>query len=329
MTAVDGTGVTLAVLAGHEAAGSLHAPSLERAAELVEEAWPGLEALRGAVVLEWPPAWDHDAWTGMWRWYWSDLGSATTSLGRVFFLEESTLARKKPLEPEGLAAQAVAAALLARRPLAGREQLAFRQLLQGIALDRLGKGRTGRAVLDAQQAIRVPVTRAGPYDTAVWRHKLPALVADLQYRAGGRAFSDGLEEFLTAREAGPGTLRELVERIGRHGGVSLDAFYADFIAGGEVPMLTLEGVMFRSTGRTWEASGVVRNAGTGESLCPVVLRTDGEPATTQVRVGSGGTATFHLVTPYPPRTVLLDPDQRAFRLSKIGLVKSVERRSGP
>jgi len=329
MTAAGGTSVTFAVLDGHEEAARLHAPALDQASELLAKAWPGLDALRGAVVLEWPPEWSRDPWTGMGWWYWGDSLGSATALGRVFLLDEATLVRRKALEPEGLAAQAVAAALLARRTLAGREQLAFRRLLAGIALDRLGKGRPGRAVLDAQQAIRVPVTKAGPYDAGVWRHKLPALVADLQYRAGARAFTEGLEEFLAARDAGPGTLRELVERIGRRGAVSLDRFYADFVSGGEIPMLTLEDVTFRSAGRTWEVAGVVRNVGTGESLCPIVLRTDGEAASAQVRVPSNGTAPFRLTTPYPPRTLLLDPDQRAFRLSRIGLVRSVERRSGP
>lgn len=329
MRAVDGTSVTFAVLDGHIEAARLHAPALDQASDLVGRAWPGLDALRGAVVLEWPPEWNRDPWNGMWWWYWGDSLGSATALGRVFLLDEATLVRRKALEPEGLAAQAVAAALLSRRSLAGREQIAFRRLLSGIALDRLGKGRTGRAVLDAQQAIRVPVTKAGPYDAGVWRHKLPALVADLQYRAGGRAFTEGLEEFLAARDAGPGTLRELVERIGRRGAVSLDRFYADFVAGGEIPVLTLEDVTFRSAGRTWEVAGVVRNIGTGESLCPVVLRTDGEAASVQVRVPSNGTAPFRLTTPYPPRTLLLDPDQRAFRMARIGLVRSVERRSGP
>jgi hypothetical protein len=80
-------------------------------------------------------------------------------------------------------------------------------------------------------------------------------------------------------------------------------------------------------GPDWTVTGEIVNAGKGETVCPLVLQTDVGSVSTEVVVSSAAATPFRLRSPHLPRTLLLDPDRRCFRLElkpKIDIVDRVE-----
>ena len=79
-------------------------------------------------------------------------------------------------------------------------------------------------------------------------------------------------------------------------------------------------------GAGWEARGTLRNEGTGESFCPVVLRTEHGTIRRVIRIDSAQAVPFVIPSQHVPRTLQLDPDKVCYRNARIGVVDSVEYR---
>ena len=122
--------------------------------------------------------------------------------------------------------------------------------------------------------------------------RMGPVLADLQYRVGTERLLRGVEDFVRGGPE-PGTARELLAAIERRSGVSLQRMYDDYFVGKAIPVLTLDEVSFRADGRRWVVEGVLRNKGTGESFCPVVLRTAAGPVRQTLRVDSKESVPFH------------------------------------
>jgi hypothetical protein len=83
-------------------------------------------------------------------------------------------------------------------------------------------------------------------------------------------------------------------------------------------------VKFSRNANGWEASGALRNEGTGEVFCPVVLRTEHGSIRRVIRVGSREAIAFAIPTPHAPRTLQLDPDRVVYRHAAIGIVDAID-----
>lgn len=308
----------VAVLPAHLAAARFHVPGLALVAELASKAGAGLvtEPTRNHVILEWPPAFDTDPTEGM-RYGWNQVPSRLPVLGRLHLLAESLWLVRSPLAAQELAASALASELASRRPVAAEQRLLFRHLFLAVALARVGGRDRGATIVErtheaTRADLRQPLLEADPSDEVTWI-KLEALLTDLEHRVGAQAFTDGLAVFLDGPVHPSGSLQELLESISHRSGRPLDRFYSDYVTGAALPVLSLEDVRARRAGREWDISGRVRNLGTGEAVCPVVLQTDLDMTGTQVTVGSSSAVPFAFKSPHHPRAVLLDPDERCYR----------------
>jgi hypothetical protein len=302
----------LAVLPAHEEAVRLHLPAIEAGAERARGVWPGLDPLGGAVVLEWPAAFGPFGWAER-NWYRFNRERPPESRGKIILLPEETVVSRQPLSVEDAISGIIVTELMNRRQILPREQRLFRRLLEAVIDARMGKARPGGAVMTDAPG-RVGWASRPLIELRWWLLGKPAaMMAYIRNRVGSQALMGGFQEFFEAEGSGPGTAKELLERISDRSGVSLDRIYRDFFEGDALPRPTLESVRFRQTAGGWVVSGSLANLGTGETICPVVLRTDVEPVSTEVTVGSEATAAFRFETPYRPRAVYLDPNKRCFR----------------
>src|SRR5206468_3102744 len=67
--------------------------------------------------------------------------------------------------------------------------------------------------------------------------RMARLIAALEYRAGADNFRAGVDDFVRAAGATPGTAKELIAAIGRRAGLDLTRTYDDYIAGRALPEL--------------------------------------------------------------------------------------------
>jgi len=271
-----------------------------------------------SVVIEWPPQFSLDPFDGMGDWWWRGFRNVeATWRSKLVVLEERQLVGRRVLAAAPLAAASVAASLLGRRTIVGDEELLLREVYSAIALERLGQVPATRAVLIGREYgrtdARTPLLQAEAWTRIIWDDRLPAILLDIEHRVGATAFAAGVEEFLRAADQGPGSSRELLERVGRRGGVSLEGVYRDVFVAASLPELELVDVSFRRVQSDWEVTGAVHNRGTGEAFCPVILRTELDPVSTSLSVAAAATVPFRLRTSYRPRTLLLDPDSLCFR----------------
>ena len=89
----------------------------------------------------------------------------------------------------------------------------------------------------------------------------------------------------------------------------------DYFVQGTLPEVVLEGVVFRRAGDGWQVTGRMRNRGTGEAVCKVVLTTNLGPLETMARAEGGQAGDFSFSTVHRPQAVLLDPDRECHRLA--------------
>ena len=157
--------------------------------------------------------------------------------------------------------------------------------------------------------------------------RLERVLADIDYRIGTDRLVAGVEDFLAA---GPeaGTAKELLDAIGRRGGIDLDSYYENYFVGNALPKLTLAGVTFTRVADGWEARGSLKNEAGGEVLCPIVLRTAGGAVRTSLRVGAQSSTPFALRTQQEPRTLQLDPEKVVYRHAAVGVIESVDFKEG-
>lgn len=310
-----GPATTLLHLERHESLARTHAPALGEALAMAERAWPGVIDPRGVFV-------ERPTKPGE-RLPWRDDEADIDSSGVLHLVPETLFIRREPIAPGVIAASMVSSALLARRPVAAKEQHFFTRFYEEAARARLA-GQT-RAATVGRNPSSDPLLALGIGGPA--RARLVAVLADLEYRVGADRVTEGIADFVTMRGEGNG--RELIDAIAKRAGTDLDRFYRDFFAGEALPQLTFVDVAFVRTASGWEARGTLRNEGTGEVFCPVVLRTEHGSIKRVLRVDAKEDVPFAIPAPYAPRTLQLDPDRVCYRVARPGLVDSVEYRGAP
>jgi hypothetical protein len=316
--AVQAGGATVAVFPPHRALGEIHLGFLARGAFQLEEAWPGMGGLRRTVVLEWPGPDVHQiGLSALGReWSWDDSLPVEVR-GNLLLLSEWVLFRSEPIKPDSLMAELVAGRLERRRALAARDSSLFHHLFRELALQRLGLGSANGAVVAGlrtgmEEIVRVPPPE-GPYAPNYWDNRFPALVAALRYRMGEETLRLALDDLLSREGTAPLTREELYTLLGERGEVG--RMIHDFFVQGALPEVLLEDVVFRRAGDGWKVTGRMRNRGTGEALCKVVLTTNLGPLETLARTEGGQSGGFSFSTVHRPQAVLLDPDRECHRLT--------------
>lgn len=302
------TPIPVAVLPEHRHLVGGIVPVLSTAATMAREALPGLDPFAGTVVLEWPAAFSVTPEFGQGFYQMRDIASA----GKLLLVPEDGFRTRRPLTPEILGSQAVASQLLARRAVEAGKEPFFQHFYRVLARERLGAAGGVHATMEHD--IRTPLIEARLWDNDVWYRRLPGVLVDIERRAGARALMEGTLDFVNGSSGVPGTPKELVDDISARAGISFTRTYEDYFVGRALPQLTLDGVTFARDGQGWVVTGYVKNLGDGESDVPLRVDTSADPSSTSVTVGSGGKAPFRIATAKRPRVLLLDPEQRTFRL---------------
>lgn len=303
---------TLFHLDRHETLARTHAPALAEAVAMAGRAWPTVIDAR-AIIVERPTKpgekmpWRHDP-------------ARIRSSGVLHLIPETMFVRREPMAPGNVAASMVASALLNKRPVVAKQQYFFTGFYEEAARARFGGG-----TRDATVA-RFYSTNAllQPGYTLSSQLRLRNVLAELEYRVGADHLAEGIADFIA--QPGEGDARELLAAIEKRANVDLERFYRDYFTGEALPQLTFENVTFVRTAAGWEARGMLRNEGTGESFCPVVLRTEHGTVRQVVRVDSAQAVPFVIAAQHVPRTLQLDPDRVCYRNARVGIVDSVEYR---
>ncbi len=318
--AEDGAGeaadveVVVAALPPHVELAGRKLGSLARVASLTDRAWPGMPGLDGLVALEWPPAFDVDLRSEMSRW---GFPVRPRLQGRLLLIPERVLVDDEPFEVEDLVAQLLSRDLLERRRLAEDQETLFRHLFRVLMIRRMGldgdRGATVSGRPWTRQALKTPILSARPGFGIVWRRRLPAVLVEIEGRIGGDHLYAGIESFLAADDAEPGTIEGLLAALEAQSGVSLERTYQDHFLGQALPMLRLEEVRSLRAEDGWTVEGKVRNTGTGQSICPVIVKTEVGERTLTVTVDSESASSFATRVDSRPHTVLLDPEYTCYR----------------
>lgn len=311
-------GVTLAYIRAHEALARVHGPALAAGVARAEGAWPGLALQRPIVYLENPSSGPRvGGWAG-WR-AMQEIGGS----GNLQLIPENLFNHYQPLDGGTAAASLVINSLRTRRPVIASEADFFTRFYEIVVARRITNANASRAVFPATgpqvMVARTPIL--GPYENTRTRY----ILAGLESRVGADHLVDGVNDFVAA---GPraGTARELIDALGRRAGVDLENYYDDFIAGDKAPRLTMEDVTFRRIASGWEVRGVLHNAGSGEAVCPIALRTAAGSQWQTLRATTGERVPFAFTATAMPHSLQLDPDRVCYREAFIGATESVEYR---
>lgn len=307
---------TLVHFKRHSDLARVHAPAVSDALTIAERAWPGLNLAGTPVFVERPIDGDGDHA----RYYNPLLSGPIEASGSMYSIPESLFVQRKPLQPPQIGAALISSTLRGRRALQANEQLFFHAFYSEIARVRIGAGDSRSAVIGGKG----PRPSTDPLRHMHWsgRDRLRGVLADLEYRAGSDRIVEAVNEFASMR--GTGSAKELLEVIGRRANVNLDNMYRDYFDGQALPKLSIEEAAFVRDGNRWTVRGFVHNLGTGETFCPVVLRTQFGSVRQTVRVGTGERVPFVLSTDYEPRTLQLDPERVVYRHAAIGTVDSID-----
>jgi ABC-type transport system involved in multi-copper enzyme maturation permease subunit len=319
-----GAGAAVAVFPGHRNAGELHLGFLTRSAQLMDEAWPGMGGLERLVILEWPQEEVHDRQHDRLLYRWRLPGESLVRVtGNLVFLEEPDLIGSRPLAPEPMMAEIVAARLTHRRRLEPKQSRFFLELFRSLVLQRLGLGARTGAVFTADpphwESLHRAALASEGYGYSYWTERFPALLSALSRRAGAEPLRASIEELLERPGNTPATYAEWAEILKRRSEGPVEPLLRDFFEHGYIPMPTLVDVDFQPAGGAWRVTGKVHNEGEGEAACRVVLTTDLGPVETTVTTGAGATVPFVLTTSHRPQGVYLDPDQECHRGMRQGL----------
>jgi hypothetical protein len=301
----------------------LNAPPIASAAALARRSWPGLDLSMPVVVVEEPARRGDQSFVPYMR-----VRYAATRLvhasGALEFIPEALLRVRKPIDPAILAPAIISNAVLGRRRIVPGERDLVEAIVREIAIERTGSGMSTaiEAGIGGGQPDTHPILDQADLSYGV-SSRLVKVLAAITYRVGSDRLALGINDFAAAN-ATPGTVRELLAAIGRRGGVSLDRVYEDYFAGRALPILTLDAVKFVRSGDSWIVRGMLRNDGTGEAFCPLVLRTAFESSRTVVRVDSHDAVPFELSTPFQPRALQLDPEGICYRWAKVGVIDNAD-----
>lgn len=312
---------TLMHLPPHAGQARAHAPAIAEAITAAERAWPGLR-LGGAPVFVEKPA-EGEANVAFFRR--AQNAPMIYASGSMFFIPEEVFIQRKPFESQRVAAAIISSTLRDRRVLAPEERGFFLAFFNELARARTGTGDSRTAVIGG----RGPRPSTEPLLTVTsnpWgghgMTRLRGVLVDLEYRAGAARVVEAVNEFLD--RPGTGTARELVDTIARRANIDLDGVYRDYFAGEALPKLTIEDAAFVRDGRRWIVRGFARNLASGESIVPMVLRTQFGSVRQVVTVGANARVPFELVTEHEPRTLQLDPDRVVYRHAAVGTVDSID-----
>ena len=309
--------VTVAALPAHVRLAEQKLRSLGRVASLSDRAWPGMPGLEGVVAVEWPPEFHVDLSREMTRWSYYEP-HLPELFGRLMLVPEMSLVDGEPFAVEDLVAQLLSRDLLERRQPVPDQELLFQHLFRVLMVRRMGldgdRGATVSGKPWVRQALAVPILMAKSHHF-VWRLRLPAVLAEIEGRVGGDNLYTAIESFLASGGEGeePATVEGLLAEIEAVSGVSLERTYRDHFQGSALPMLRLEQVASRRQGDGWVVDGRVRNTGTGQSICPVIVKTEIGERTLTVTVDSESASPFAVRVEHRPHTVLLDPEKSCYR----------------
>ncbi len=308
---VEGDGATFAALPVHQELAASYRESLGTAARLSDKAWPGLPGFEGLVAVERIRPIDT---SGRW-WKWGGFELR----GRLLLVQEKALGMGHLPEAENLVADLLTRDLVARRSIDTTQDFFFYRVFRSLMLRRMGVSQQQDATLAAappwiRSVLEKPLLEADASNGLLWNRRLPAVLIDLESRVGSRQLFDGIEAFLNASGGEPGTIEELIATLEEASGVELDRFLQDFILGVAVPELELAGVEATRVSNGFRVNGRVRNTGTGEVVCPVLVKTEVGTVAIRVTVGSESDTAFDVRTTTRPHTLLLDPEGTCHRL---------------
>ncbi len=310
-----GTGgnVTFAALPPHREVVERQLGSLARVAALSDRAWPGMPGLNGLAAIEWPAEFHVRLRHQMGAWN----DREPELIGRLLLIPERRLLDTEPLTPEGLVAQLLSRDLLERRQLAEDQDVFFRHFFRALMIRRMGLDGDGGATVSGKPWVRTmlqaPILTASPRQGIIWRRRLPAVLAEIESRAGGDTFYAAIESFLAAGGEEPGTLEELLAEIETRSGISLERTYEDHFLGDAQPILELMDVRSQRLDEGWRVEGKVHNRGTGQAVCPVIVKTEIHELQLTVTVDSESSSPFATRALSRPHTVLLDPNRTCYR----------------
>jgi ABC-type transport system involved in multi-copper enzyme maturation permease subunit len=316
-----GAAATLVFIPSHESLADAHAPSLASSTRLASDAWPQLSLPPHLVFIERPTE------PGDRQWYNESMPWLTVeqigARGAVFFVPEMLFTTRKPVNANVFAASIIAGTLRGKRRVIAEEAGFFTRFFTSVAVARLGMRKSTAVEKGAGFT-----AETAPLLSEYYRpeSRMAKVLASLEYRAGSSHFVDGINDFVLRGGERAGTAKELVDAIGKAGGVDLNQTYDDYFAGRALPQLTLMNVTFHHAGQRWEVTGAVKNVNTGEAFVPIALRTSQGSLWQTIRVGSGGTTTFTFSAAGEPHALQLDPDHVCYRQAAIGLVENVEYR---
>ena len=309
----SGAEVTVAVLPEHREQAARKLRSLALVASLSDRAWPGLPGLDGLVALEWPPEFHVDPRHDMTRW--DELRPELQ--GRLLRIPERMLVDDEPFEAEDLVAGLLSRDLLARRELAADQELLFGYLFRALMIRRMGLDGDRGATISGPPWMRpwlgTPLLTALPGQSYIWSKRLPGVLVEIEGRVGGSNLHAAVESFLAAGGEEPGTIEELLAQVEAKSGVSLERTYQDHFQGRALPILRLENACSRRLDDGWLVEGEMRNTGTGQSICPVIVKTEISERVLTVTVDSESATAFSVRTERQPHTMLLDPERTCYR----------------
>jgi hypothetical protein len=316
-----GPAATLVFIPSHESLADAHAPSLASSIRLASEAWPQLSLPERLVFIERPTE------PGDRQWYNESMPWLTVeqigSRGAVFFVPEMLFTTRKPINANVFAASIIAGTLRGKRRVVAEEAGFFTRFFTSVAVGRLGMRKSTAVEPGAGFT-----AETAPLLSEFYRpeSRMSKVLASLEYRVGASHFIEGINDFVLRGGERAGTAKELVDAIGKAGGVDLTETYEDYFAGRALPQLTLIDVTFHHVGQRWEVTGAVKNAGTGEAFVPIALRTAQGSLWQTIRVGNSGSTAFTFSAAGEPHALQLDPDRVCYRQAAIGMVDNVEYR---
>ena len=312
---------TLVFIPSHEPLADVHAQSLASSIRLASEAWPQLSLPQHLVFIERPTE------PGDRQWFNESMPWLTVeqigARGAVFFVPEMLFTTRKPINASVFAASIIAGTSRGKRRVVPEEAGFFTRFFTSVAVGRLGMRKSTAVEKGAGFT-----AETAPLLSEFYRpeSRMSKVLASLEYRVDASHFIDGINDFVLRGGERAGTAKELVDAIGKAGGVDLTQTYEDYFAGRALPQLTLIDVTFHHVGQRWEVTGKVRNAGTGEAFVPIALRTAQGSLWQTIRVGDGGSTTFTFSAAGEPHALQLDPDRVCYRQAAIGMVDNVEYR---
>jgi hypothetical protein len=311
-----GPNATLAFLPTHQPFARLHGETLQQALTLIGKSWPGLGSRERIVFVERP--------SEELERYYGDYNPSYTiesirAYGALQLLPELMVTSRKPLKPGVVATSILAHALFDRRLLVRDQHGFFARFYSYVARARVGESLKSGAVEPSIQG-GIPSSNPVLSDPDI---RLRRVLVDIENRVGSDRLVAGINDFITSSRE-PGNAKELINAIGRRGEVSLDRVYQDYFEGRALPKLTFVDVEFHRAGDVWQVTGKLRNAGSGEAFCSIVLRTAFESVKRVIRIDTKEVVPFSITTPYAPRSLQLDPDRVCYRFAAIGLVDNVD-----